>query len=240
MIVDDFQIDGIRQELTESLNKAVRYAIALSPKCFKWKMLSLSGPKALLLLQLLIALVTWSTVNVVAVSIDFRLTSLDTNRVSGLEEYLPSFEVVNCRLNLSAILFGEDTGVSSKEMDSFSAVDCDLPSSSLIVRHSFVEPVLLSSVSTNSLHFNFFCAVIALVMSSFICDRAGEVGSSVRSVSRALIIFRISAGTGSVLSLCLPDGIWRDAAFRMMVRKNFSSFWQSEGGGSLLSLSSIS
>ena len=61
-------------------------------------MLSLSGPKAQVLLQLLISLVTWSVVNVTAEVNDFRLVSLDTNQVSREELCLPSFEVVNCRL----------------------------------------------------------------------------------------------------------------------------------------------
>ena len=61
-------------------------------------MLSLSGPKARVLLQLLIPLVTWSVVNVTAEVNDFRLISLDTNLVSRKEVCLPSFEVVNCRL----------------------------------------------------------------------------------------------------------------------------------------------
>ena len=46
MTIEDFQIAGILEELTESLNSAVRYAVALGPKCFRWKTLSLSGPKA--------------------------------------------------------------------------------------------------------------------------------------------------------------------------------------------------
>ena len=71
-------IAGIMEELTESLNSVVRYAIALGPKCFRWKMLSLSGPKAFELLQLLMARVTRSLVNVTAVSLGFRRTSLDT------------------------------------------------------------------------------------------------------------------------------------------------------------------
>ena len=54
MTIEDFQIAGILEELTESLNRAVRYAVALGPKCFRWKMLSLSGPKAFVLLQLLL------------------------------------------------------------------------------------------------------------------------------------------------------------------------------------------
>ena len=62
-------------------------------------MLSLSGPKARALLQLLIPLVTWSVVYYVTAEVkDFRLISLDTNRVSREEVCLPSFEVVNCRL----------------------------------------------------------------------------------------------------------------------------------------------
>ena len=64
--LDDVQIDGIRQDVTESLKSAVRCSIALDPRCFRWKMLSLSGPKARVLLQLLIPLVTWSVVNVTA------------------------------------------------------------------------------------------------------------------------------------------------------------------------------
>ena len=66
MTIDDFQIDGIRQDVTESLKSAVSYSIPLDASCFRWKMLSLSGPKARVLLQLLIPLVTWSVVNVTA------------------------------------------------------------------------------------------------------------------------------------------------------------------------------
>ena len=44
---------------------------------FKWKMLRESGPYALLLLHLLIALVTWSLVNDSASSRDIRFTSFD-------------------------------------------------------------------------------------------------------------------------------------------------------------------
>ena len=69
---DDFQNDGIRQDVTESLKSAVRYSIPRDPRCFRWKMLSLSGPKARVLLQLLIPLVTWSVVSVTAEVNDFR------------------------------------------------------------------------------------------------------------------------------------------------------------------------
>ena len=50
MTMDDFQIDGIRQDVTESLKSAVRYSIPLEASCFMWKMPSLSGPKARVLL----------------------------------------------------------------------------------------------------------------------------------------------------------------------------------------------
>ena len=61
-------------------------------------MLSLSSPKAWVLLHLFIPLVTWSVVNVTAGVNDFRLISLDTNGVSREDECLPSLEVVNCQL----------------------------------------------------------------------------------------------------------------------------------------------
>ena len=106
---DDFQIDGIRQDVTESLKSAVRYSIPLDPICFRWKLLSLSGSKAQVLLHLLIPLVTWSVVNVTAKVNNFRLISLDTNRVSREKVCLPSFEVVNCRLKYLATCFVKDT-----------------------------------------------------------------------------------------------------------------------------------
>ena len=67
--------------------------------------------------------------------------------------------------------------------------------------------------------------------------RGGISGSEVVSCS---IISNISAGTGSVLIRCGPEGISRDAAFRSMVRKIFSPFWQFVGSRLLLSLSFFS
>ena len=61
------------------------YSMALGLRCFKCKMLCLSGPKALLFLQLLIDLLTGSVVNVCVISNDFFFVSFVTNRVS-LEE----------------------------------------------------------------------------------------------------------------------------------------------------------
>ena len=68
MINDDFHIAGVRQVVAERFKRAVMYSMALGPRCFKWKMLSLSGPKALLFLQLLIAYITRSVVECTASS----------------------------------------------------------------------------------------------------------------------------------------------------------------------------
>ena len=73
MTMDYFQIDRIRQDVTELLKSAVRYSIPLDPRCFRWKILSFSGPMARVLLQLLIHLATWSFANVTAEVSHFRL-----------------------------------------------------------------------------------------------------------------------------------------------------------------------
>ena len=116
----------------------VIYSIALGPRFFKWKMLSLSGPNALLFLQLLISLVTISAEKVSAISIGFLLVSLVTNRVSLKEEYLPGFEVLNCLLNLVASCMDDENEISLKVIASFSAVRFALPLIPLIVIHSLV------------------------------------------------------------------------------------------------------
>ena len=69
----------------------VMYSIALGPRCFKWKMLSLEEPNALPFLQLLIALITRSAVNICVIYNGFSLVSRVTNRVSLEEVCLPSF-----------------------------------------------------------------------------------------------------------------------------------------------------
>ena len=101
----------------------------------------LSEPNALLFLQLLIALVTMSAVNVSDISICFLLVSLVTNRVSLEEECLPSFEVLNCVLNLD-----DENEILLKVIASFSVVRFALPSISLIV-HSLVRSVFWSMFS---------------------------------------------------------------------------------------------
>ena len=89
------------------------YSMALGPRFFKWKMLSLYGPKALLFLQLLIALLTRSVVNVCAISKDFF--------VSLEEVCLPSFDVLNCWLNLVASCLDDEKENLLKVIALFSA-----------------------------------------------------------------------------------------------------------------------
>ena len=127
------------------------YSIALGPRCFKWTMLSLSGPNALLFLQLLIAFITRSAVNVSAISNGFLLVSLGTTRVSLEEVCLSSLEVLNCWLNLVASCLDDENEIPLKVIASFSASRFALPYISLIVLHSLVRSVLWSMVSTKSL-----------------------------------------------------------------------------------------
>ena len=97
--------------------------MALGPRCFKWKMLSLSGPKALLFLQLLIAFKTRSVVNVRTISNGFLLVSLVTTLVSFEEVCLASFEVLNCWLNLVASCLDDENEIPLKVIASFSAIN---------------------------------------------------------------------------------------------------------------------
>ena len=100
--------------MTERLQRAVIYSIALGPKFFMREMLSLLWPNALLFIQLLIALVTMSAVNVSAISIGVLLVPLVTNRVSLEEECLASFEVLNCLLKLAACCLDDEHEIPLK------------------------------------------------------------------------------------------------------------------------------
>ena len=133
------------------------YSMALGPRCFNWKMLSLSWPKALLFLHLLIALLTRSVVNVCAISNDFLFVSLVTNRVSLEEVCLPSFDVLNCWLNLAASCLDDENALPLKVIASFSVSRFALPSIPLMVLHSLVTSVFWSMVSTKSPYFCFLC-----------------------------------------------------------------------------------
>ena len=133
------------------------YSMTLGPRCFKLKMLRLSGPKALLFLQLLFALLTRSVVNICAISKDFLFVSLVTNRVALEEVGLPSFDVLNCWLNLAASCLDDEHEFPLKVIASFSASRFALPSFHLIVLHSLVTSVFWSKVSTKSLYVWLLC-----------------------------------------------------------------------------------
>ena len=124
------------------------YSMVLGPRSLKWKMLSLSWPKALLFLQLLIDLLTRSVVKVCAISKDFLFLFLVTNRVSLEEVYLLSFGVLNSWLNLAEIYLAYENELPLKVIVSFSASRFALPLIHLMVFHSLVTSIFLSKVST--------------------------------------------------------------------------------------------
>ena len=163
--------------------------MAIGPRCFKWKMLNLSGPKALLFLQLLISLLTRSVVNVCAISKDFLFVSLVTNQVSLEEVFLPSFDVLNCWLILAAICLDDATELPLKVIASFSSSRFALPSIPLMFLHSLVASLFWSKVSTKSLNFCLLCAVLDVIIQSW-QFRRGEISFT------AVITSNISAGTG--------------------------------------------
>ena len=105
------------------------------------------GAKCLTNLQVLIALVTMSAVNVSVISIGFFLVSLVANRVSLEEECLSSFEVLNCLLDLSASCLDDKNEIPLKAIALFSAVRFALSSIPLIVLHSLVRSVFWSMFS---------------------------------------------------------------------------------------------
>ena len=67
--------------------------------------------KCRIILQLLIALLTRSVVNVCAISKDFLFISLVTNRASLEEVCLPSFDVLNCWLNWVASCLDDENEI---------------------------------------------------------------------------------------------------------------------------------
>ena len=114
MINEDFHI------VTDRWKRAVMYKIVLGPRCFKCKMLSLSGPRDLQFLQLLIALLTRSAVNLCAISKDFLFV---TNHVSPEEVRLPRFDVLIGWLNLAASCLDDKNELPLKVIASFSAIN---------------------------------------------------------------------------------------------------------------------
>ena len=163
------------------------------------------------------ALITRSVVNVRTISNGFLLVSLVTTLVSLEEVCLPSFEVLNCWLNLVA-----------------SVLLCHQ------FLHSLVTSIFWSMVSTKSLNFFRLCTQMRFWMALFNLGSSGEVWSLLRRSSRLFITSSISAGTASSWSLWRPVGMWCDAALIRTVRKIFSSLWQSVGRGRLLRAASTS
>ena len=134
------------------------YSITLGPRCIKWKMAEFVRTK--------VALLTRSPVNVCIISKDFLFVSLVTNRVSPVEVCLPSFDVLNCWLNLAASCLDDVNELPLKVIVSFSASRFALPSIPLLVVHSLVRFVFWSKVSTKSLHFVCEDAVLDVIIQS--------------------------------------------------------------------------
>ena len=162
MINDNFHIAGLRQVVAERLKRAVMYSITLCPRCFKWKMLSVSGPKALPFLQLLIAFITRS------MFAPSPMVSLVTTLVSLEEVCRTSFELLNCWLYLVASYLDNENEIPLKVIGSFSASRFALPSIPLIIPHSMVRSVFWSMVSTKSPHFCRLCTQIRFWMASIL------------------------------------------------------------------------
>ena len=179
-------------------------------------------------------------VNVCAISNGFLLVSLVTTQVSLEEVCLPSFEVLNCWLNLVAICLDDENEIPLKVTTSFSASRFALPSIPLIVLHRLDRSVFWSMVSIKSLNFFRICTQMRFWMSIFNIASSGEVGSLLRRSSRLFTTSNISARTGSFWSLWRPVGMWCDAALSRTIRKIFSSLWQSVGRERLLRVASTS
>ena len=119
-------------------------------------MLRLSGSKALLFLQLLIAVITRSAVNVRAISKGFVLVSLVTIQVSLEKVCLSSFEVLHCLLILIASCLDDENEHSLKVITSFSVPRFALSSIPLIVLHSLAWYVSWFMVSKQFIHYFLF------------------------------------------------------------------------------------
>ena len=101
-------------------------------------------------------------------------------------------------------------------MASFSAFGGDFPSIALIVLHSLEGSVLWSSVSTNCLHVFLRCSFVVLVISSFICRRAGDVGPLNRSQFAFFKLKLVRWGMGLIVrSICklMRIGRWSEPRF---------------------------
>ena len=178
--------------------------------------MSLSGSNALLFLQLLIALRIRSAVNVCAISIVFLLVSFIPNRVSLEEVCLPSFEVLNCWLNLAASCLDDENGIPFKVIAWFSPVRFSLPSIPLIVLHILVISVLVHGINKISPFLPLMYT--DAFQSLFSLSSSGEMESLLWRSSRLFITSRIFAGRGSSWNLCRPVGMWCNATLSRIVQ----------------------
>ena len=170
----------------------------------------------------------------------FLLVSLVTTRVSLEEVCLPSFEVLTCWLNLMASCLDDENEIPLKvNCFVFCLAFCSAINS-LLVLHSLGRSVFWALVSTKSLHCFRFYTQIRFWMALLNLGSSGEVGSLLRRSSRLFITPSIFAGTASSWSMWRPVGMWCDAALSRMVRKIFSSLWQSVGRERLLRVASTS
>ena len=79
---------------------------------------------------------------------DFLFVSLVSNRVSLEEVCLPSFDMLNCWLNLVSIFLDDENEIPLKVIALFSASRFALPSVPLIFIHTLVTSLFWSKVST--------------------------------------------------------------------------------------------
>ena len=129
------------------------------------------------------------------------IVSLVTTRVSLEDVCQPSFEVLNCCLNLVTSYLVDANEIPLMLIASFSASRVALRSIPLIVLHILVRSVFWSMVSTKPLNFFRLRTQIRFWMSLFNLGSSCEVGSLLRRSSRLFITSSISASTGSSWSL---------------------------------------
>ena len=155
------------------------------------------------------------------------MVSLVTTRVSLEEVCLPSFEVLNCWLNLVARCLDDENEIQLKVIASFSASRFDLPSVPLILLHSLVRSVFWSMVSTKSLHCFHLCTQIRFWISLFNLGSSGEV--SFTEVISTINHVPYPCWYRFLMEYVASTGMWCDAAVSRTVRKIFSSLWQYVG-----------
>ena len=166
----------------------------------------------------MIAFITRSVVNVRTISNGFLLVSLVTALVSLEEECLPSFEVLNCRLNLVASCLDDENEIPLKVIASFSTSRFARQQVCLLV-HGF-NKVSIFAVCAHIYGSGWLYSILA-VQVMWGLFYGGHLVCSSRPVS---LLVQVPLGVCGV-----QYGCDNDAALSRMVRKIFSSPWQSVG-----------